>query len=69
MTALVSYMISLVLKVAYSNFYMKLSLATKPTRYFTNIYELRFLLRNFLKYTHQCQNGVTENMCLPIMVP
>ena len=43
-------------KGAYSNNCMQIDRASKLTKYITRIYEMRFLMRNYLKYTQQCQN-------------
>ena len=34
------------------------------TKYLTDIFEMRFLIRNCLKYTQQCQNGISEKSIL-----
>ena len=41
----------------------------KLKRYLTNIYEIRFLMKNSLKYTLQCQNGFFQETCRATMVP
>ena len=49
-----------VFKEAYSNLCMKIHLTSKLTQYLTNIFKMRFLMRNSIKYSQQCQNGIFE---------
>ena len=39
---------------AYSNNDTKINMALKPAEYLTNIYEMGFMMRNFVICTHQC---------------
>ena len=48
------------IKAAYSNLCMKIHLTSK--QHLTNIFKMRFLMRNWLKYAQQCQNGIFEKM-------
>ena len=50
-------------KEAYSNLCIKIHLTSKLTQYLTNIFKMRFLMRNCIKYAQQCQNGIFEKMC------
>ena len=42
------------IKEAYSNLCMKIHL-TQLTQYLTNIFKMRFMMRNCIKYAQQCQ--------------
>ena len=57
------------LKEAYSNLCMKIYLTSKVTQYLTNIFKIRFLMRNWLKYAQQCQNGNFVKVCRATTVP
>ena len=37
---------------------MKIHTRSKLTQYLINIFKMRFLMRNCLKYAQQCQNGI-----------
>ena len=56
-------------KEVYSNICMKIHLSLKLTQYLINIFKMRFLMRNFLKYAHQCQNGIFKKTCRTTTVP
>ena len=47
-------------KEAYSNLCMKIHLTSKLTQYLTNLFKMRFLMRNSIKYVQQSQNGIFE---------
>ena len=36
----------------------EIHLTLKLTQYLTNIFKMRFLMRNCIKYAQQCQNGI-----------
>ena len=57
------------LKEAYSILCMKIHLTSKITKYITNIFKMRFLMRNCSKYAQQCQNGIFEKTCRATTVP
>ena len=57
------------LKEAYSNLCMKIHLTSKLTQYLTNIFKMRFLMRNCIKYAKQCQNRIFEKTCRATTVP
>ena len=57
------------LKEAYSNLCMKIHLTSKLTQYLANIFKMRFLKRNCIKYAKQCQNGIFEKTCRATMLP
>ena len=48
---------------------MKIDLTSKLTEYRTNIFKMRFLMRNNIKYAQQCQNGIFEKTCQATTVP
>ena len=56
-------------KEAYSNLCMKIRLTSKLTQYLTNLFKMRFLMRNSIKYAQQCQNGIFEKTCRATTVP
>ena len=58
------------IKEAYSNLCMKIHLTSKLTEYLTNnIFKMRFLMRNNIKYAQQCKNGIFEKTCRATTVP
>ena len=57
------------LKEAYSNCCMKIYLTSKLTQYLTNIFKMRFLMRNCIKFAHRSQNGIFEKTCRATTVP
>ena len=57
------------LKEAYSNLCMKIHLTSKLTEYLTNIFKMRFLIKNNIKYAQQCQNGIFEKTFRATTVP
>ena len=59
----------LYIKEAYSNLCMKIHLTSKVTQYITNIFKMRLLMRNWLEYVQQCQNGIFEKACRATTVP
>ena len=58
-----------IIKEAYSNLCMKIHLTSKLTQYLTNIFKMRFLMRNCIKYANQCQNRIFEKTCQATTVP
>ena len=48
---------------------MKIHISFKLTQYLINIFKVRFLMINCLKYAQQCQNGIFKKMCQATTVP
>ena len=47
----------------------KIRMVFKLTQYLTNFYEMRFLMKNYLKYILQCKNGIFEKTCRATRYP
>ena len=48
---------------------MKIHISSKLTQYLINIFKIRFLMRNCLKYVQQCKNGIFKKTCWETIVP
>ena len=46
------------IKEVHSSFCMEIHISSKLTQYLINIFKVRFLMRNCLKYAQQCQNEI-----------
>ena len=48
---------------------MKIHISSKLTQYLINIFKMRSLMINCLKYAQQCQNGIFKKTCRATTVP
>ena len=48
---------------------MKIHISSKLIEYPINIFQMRFPMRNYLKYVQQCQNGIFKKTCRAKAVP
>ena len=48
---------------------MKIHISSKLTQYIIDVFKMKFLKRNCLKYTQQCQNGIFKKTYRAATIP